>query len=188
MFVLRGGRKMKKKIHIIGASGSGTSTLGSSLSQVLPHKHLDTDDYFWITKYTEQSEIPRRKQMLGTDISLNEKLILSGAVCGWGDEFKSEFDLIVFLWIPQDIRLARLKEREFERYGNEVLAGGSKYEESKSFLEWAALYDNSGIDVRSKVLHEHWMAQLSCPILRIEHDYTVDMQVDIVLDYLNTNH
>lgn len=103
---------MIQRIHIMGAAGSGTSTLGSSLSQVLPHTHLDTDDYFWTTKYTEESQVSIRKQMLATDLSLYDKCILSGAVCGWGDAFKSEFDLVVYLWIPQDIRLARLKQRE----------------------------------------------------------------------------
>lgn len=179
---------MKRKIHILGAAGSGTSTLGTSLSKVLPHTHLDIDDYFWITKHSEESQISRKKEKLKTDLSLYKKSILSGTICGWGDAFKSEFDLVVFLWIPQDIRLARLKQREFQRYGNEILAGGSKHDESKSFLEWAALYDNAGVDVRSKVLHEHWMAKLSCPILRIEEDYSVDMQVGIVLDYLKANY
>lgn len=175
---------MKRNIHIIGASGSGTSTLGFSLSQALPHTHLDTDDYFWLDKFTEQREIPTRKRMLKADLSRNKEWILSGAVCGWGDTFKSEFDLIIFLWLPHNIRMERLRQREFERYGNDVLAGGSKYEQSKSFLEWAALYDNAGVDVRSKVLHEHWMSTLACPILRIEEDYSVDSRVNIVLDYL----
>ncbi|UOQ50567.1 hypothetical protein MUN88_10235 [Gracilibacillus caseinilyticus] len=175
---------MNRKIHILGASGAGTSTLGAALSKVLPHRHLDTDDYFWITKFTEQREVPERRRLLEKDLSLNENWILSGAVCGWGDNFKSSFDLVFFLWIPQDIRLERLKQREFQRYGNEILAGGSKYEQSKKFLEWASLYDSAGMEVRSKTLHEHWMAELSCPVLKIEGDYSVEERVDIVLDYL----
>ncbi|SET71289.1 Adenylate kinase [Oceanobacillus limi] len=175
---------MKKRIHIMGASGSGTSTLGSSLSKVLPHKYLDTDDYFWTTKFTKQRKVPERRHMLEKDLSLYENYILSGAVCGWGDNFKSYFDLVIFLWIPQDIRIERLQQREIQRYGNEILVGGSKYEQSKTFLEWASLYDSAGLDVRSKSLHEHWMADLSCPILKIEGDYSVNERVDIVLDYL----
>ncbi len=73
----------------MGASGCGTSTLGSSLSKVLPHTYLDTDDYFWITKFTEQREVPERRCMLKEDLSLYENYILSGAVCGWGDNFYS---------------------------------------------------------------------------------------------------
>lgn len=178
---------MKKRIHIIGASGSGTSTLGSSLSKILPHTYLDTDDYFWTTKFIKQREVSERRSMLEKDLSLYENYILSGAVCGWGDNFKSYFDLVIFLWIPQDIRLERLKKREFQRYGNEILAGGSEYEQSKTFLEWASLYDSAGLEVRSKSLHEQWMADLPCPILKIEGDYSVDKRVGIVLDYLHAN-
>lgn len=178
---------MNGKIHILGAAGSGTSTLGASLSKVLPHKQLDTDDYFWIKKFTDQRQVTERRKMLKKNLSLYENWILSGAVCGWGDEFKSYFDLVIFLWIPQNIRLERLQQREFQRYGNEILASGNKYDQSKSFLEWASLYDNAGMEVRSKTLHEHWMEDLSCPILRIEGDYSVEEKVNIVLDYLNSN-
>lgn len=174
-------------IHIMGASGAGTSTLGCALSEVLTHTHLDTDDYFWTTKFTEQRSVTERREMLEKDLALYENWILSGAVCGWGDKFKNHFDLVIFLWIPQDIRIERLKQREFQRYGNEILAGGSKYEQSKTFLEWALLYDHAGMEVRSKALHEQWMADLSCPILKIEGDYTVKERVNIVLDYLNSN-
>ncbi|MDX8047184.1 AAA family ATPase [Gracilibacillus sp. S3-1-1] len=175
---------MKNNIHILGASGSGTSTLGEALSDVLPHTKLDSDDYLWETKYTELRSAPERRSMLKQDVTSHKNWILSGAICGWGDSFKDYFDLVIFLEIPKDIRLQRLKDREFERYGKEVLAGGSRYEESQTFLEWAALYDTAGMEVRSKVLHEYWMKELSCPILRIVGDCSVEERVDRVLNYL----
>ena len=36
------------RIHIFGASGTGTTTLGGTLAAALDCPHLDTDDYFWI--------------------------------------------------------------------------------------------------------------------------------------------
>lgn len=173
------------KIHIMGAAGSGTSTLGHSLAKVLPHTHLDTDDYFWITKFSEQRPVPERREMLRKDIARSEKWILSGAVAGWGDCFMPCFDLVIFLLIPPEVRLARLQQREIKRYRKEALAGGSSYEESQAFLEWASLYDQAGLEVRSRTLHEQWMAELSCPLLRIEGDYSNDERM--VMDYLNTN-
>lgn len=80
--------------------------------------------------------------------------------------------------------LKRLKQREFQRYDNEILYGGSKYKQSKTFLEWAALYDSAGMEVRSKILHEHWMVDLTCPVLKIEGDYSVKERVNIVLDFI----
>ncbi|MGM7684703.1 ATP-binding protein [Cytobacillus sp. Hm23] len=178
---------MYKKIHILGASGSGTSTLGEALSEKLSYMHFDTDDYFWKNKYTEQRSKPVRRELLKHDIFRNQSWVLSGALCGWGDSFKAYFDLVIFLWIPQAIRLERLQQREYQRYGKEMLAGGSKYDQSKVFLEWASLYDEGGMEVRSKMLHEYWMSDLSCPVLRIEGDYTVKERVEIVLHYLNSN-
>lgn len=75
-------------IHILGASGVGTSTLGVALSKHLPHTHLDTDDYYWTDKFTKKREIPERRKLLEKDLTINEKWILSGAVCGWGDDLK----------------------------------------------------------------------------------------------------
>jgi len=37
----------KKRIHLMGASGSGTTTLGRALAQRLGCPHFDTDHYFW---------------------------------------------------------------------------------------------------------------------------------------------
>ncbi len=145
---------MMNKIHIIGASGSGTSTLGKALAEVLPHNSLDTDDYYWISKFTEQRPVPERIEMLKMDLSHSEQWILSGATVGWGNCFASYFDLVIFLWIPPEIRLERLQKREIERYGEEVLPGGEKYEQSQTFLKWATLYDHAGLEVRSKALHE----------------------------------
>jgi len=178
---------LKKKIHIFGAAGSGTSTLGAALSKELPHSHLDTDDFFWINKYTEQRAVHERSRLLKQDLSIYQNWILSGAVCGWGDNFKACFDLVIFLWIPQNVRLERLQQREVQRYGNDILPGGRKYNQSKAFLEWASLYDEAGMEVRSKKLHEHWMTDLVCPILKIEGDYSVQERMDIVLNYLSSN-
>ncbi|SFM74463.1 hypothetical protein SAMN05421832_10687 [Psychrobacillus psychrodurans] len=125
--------------------------------------------------------------MLKHDLSKYQKCVLSGAICGWGDEFKTCFDLIIFLWIPQNVRLERLQQREFQRYGNQILVGGSKHDQSMAFLEWASLYDEAGMEVRSKMLHEHWMSDVGCPILRIEGDYTVEERMNLVLNYLSSN-
>ncbi len=35
------------KLLIIGASGSGTTTLGKALSEVTDFTHLDVDYYYW---------------------------------------------------------------------------------------------------------------------------------------------
>ncbi|HSI66452.1 MAG TPA: AAA family ATPase [Planococcus sp. (in: firmicutes)] len=178
---------MRSRIHIMGAAGSGTTTLGAALAKELPHIHLDTDDYFWKTKYTEQRPVPDRIQLLETDLLHNESWILSGSVVSWGEEIKSHFDLVVFVWVPKELRLERLERREYERYGEEMLAGGAKYEQFKAFLEWASLYDHADKEARSKISQEHWMAGLQCPVLRIEGKHSVEERVDLVMKFIQSD-
>ncbi|WP_379134770.1 AAA family ATPase [Paenibacillus sp. sgz500958] len=173
---------MKSRIHILGASGVGTTTLGKELAKMLPHVHVDSDDYYWEHKYTQPTEVEVRLNRIQRDLRDREPWILSGAVCGWGDGLRPLFDLVVFLWIPQEIRLERLRAREYERYGEDILPGGSKYEEGQAFMEWAALYDTAGLEVRSRTLHEEWMSRLECPVVRLEGDFSVMERVQAVLD------
>jgi hypothetical protein len=37
-----------RRVHIFGASGSGTSSLAAVLAAKHGHRHLDTDDFFWL--------------------------------------------------------------------------------------------------------------------------------------------
>ena len=60
--------------------------------------------------------------------------MLSGSLCGWGDVAISLFELVVYLAIPHDIRMARLRQRELARFGARILSGGDMYEKSQRFL------------------------------------------------------
>ena len=38
---------MQHTIHIFGASGCGTTTLGDAVAEKLPLTHFDVDDFYW---------------------------------------------------------------------------------------------------------------------------------------------
>ena len=51
---------MPLAIHITGASGAGTSTLGRALATATGTVHFDTDDYYWAPvepKYSVKREV-----------------------------------------------------------------------------------------------------------------------------------
>ena len=137
---------MAHRIHILGASGSGTTTLGRAFADCLTYPHFATDDYFWLPTnppFTEKRERSVRQQLLMDDLTEHDGWVVSGSLCGWGDVAIPLFELVVFLWIPQDVRLERLRLREHERYGERITPGGDMHEQSQAFLGWAASYDDA---------------------------------------------
>ena len=90
---------MLQRIHILGASGSGTTTLGRALAARLQCPHFDTDDYFWLPTdppFTHQRERTERTQLLMNDVTAQDAWVVSGSLCGWGDVAIPLFELVVF--------------------------------------------------------------------------------------------
>src|SRR5262245_20178634 len=175
---------MTTRIHLLGASGAGTTTLGRALAARLQCPHFDTDDYFWLPTdppYTHRRERTERAQLLIDDITAHNSWVLSGSLCGWGDVAIPLFELVVFLAIPHDIRMARLHQRERERFGERILPGGDMYGVSQAFLAWAASYDNGGLDIRSRRLHDQWLSTLPCPIICFEGEYTIEEHLAVLM-------
>ena len=68
---------MKRVIHIFGASGSGTSTLGRAVADRAGFRFLDTDDYYWLPAepmYTLKRPIPERLALMERDLDAAEDL------------------------------------------------------------------------------------------------------------------
>jgi adenylate kinase family enzyme len=174
--------QLPDRIHIVGASGSGTTSLGAAIARELGHRHLDTDDFYWVSTnppFREKRPAEERLALLQQAFGETNCWVLSGSLCGWGDPLIPEFELVVFLSIPTPIRLARLHMREIERYGTTAIApGGERHKSHIEFLEWAGRYDTGGMEVRSRVLHEDWLAKLPCPVVRLEGEMSHAEQIE----------
>jgi hypothetical protein len=121
------------------------------------------------------------------DLMKHDNWILSGSLCGWGDIFIQYFDVVIYLWIPKDIRINRLIQREKQRYGKDIDPGGKKYNQFLELIEWASQYDDGDINIRSKVLHEEWLSSLKCPVVRLEGDLSVQERVECVVNKIWRN-
>jgi len=160
-------------IHVTGASGSGTTTLGAAIANEFSLRHFDGDDYYW-TLTTPPFQVKRdpmeRLAMLKNDLRSCAGAVVSGSILDWGAEVEDEFGLIIFLYLPSHIRVQRLQSREIGRYG--VV--------DEKFLTWAAQYDEGPPEGRSLAKHEVWLSQRRCPVLRLEGDASVSQRVELV--------
>lgn len=162
---------LPQTIHILGASGSGTSTLGRALEVRCGYRWLDTDDFFWMPTdppFTQKRPAGERVALLSVALDKHPHCVVSGHMSGWGDVFLPKFELIVWLQTPTEVRLERLRRRERERFGPRVLPGGDMHGEHLRFLGWAGRYDSGGETMRSRTLEERWLKSAPCPVKILE--------------------
>lgn len=177
----------KQVIHIYGASGSGTSTLGKAICNKLGYFFMDTDDYFWESTdppYTTKRNIPDRITLMRKDIAKYDGVVISGSLVDWGDVLIPLFTLVIRVETDTAVRIDRLKRRERELLGNRIDPGGDMYENHREFIDWAASYDSGGLDMRSKSKHDEWQKQLQCRQILLDGGLPVEKNLEIILQNL----
>lgn len=176
------------RIHITGAAGAGTSTLGRALAGKLRVPWFDSDDYYWIPTvppYRVKRDPAARDRRLEEDLAAAGDWVWSGSAVGWRVGAEERLTLCVYLSLPDAVRLERLRRREQEEHARLPYVSREEIDaELEKFLAWAGRYETGGREVRSRVRHEQWMATLACPILRIEGDLPTGERVSRVLDAL----
>lgn len=177
------------RVHILGASGSGTSTLGASVAAELAVQHFDTDSFFWLPRnppFTSPRPKAERLALLSEALSKHANWVLSGSALKWGEPISPLFDLIVYLTLDSAMRMERLRVRERARYGYRIEPGGDMAESNAAFLAWAAAYDTANMEQRSRASHEAWLATRSTPVLRLDSSAPLQRLTDDVLLFVRT--
>ena len=141
---------------------------------------LDSDDYYWLPTqppFTDRRDRALRHQLVMADLEQHPRAILSGAIIGWGDDLEHAFDLVIFLSLPHDLRVSRLRARELARYGRI----------NEPFIAWAAGYDDDPptSPTRNRRRQHEWLGERRCPVLRLEGDLTVAERVTRTLAQLS---
>lgn len=138
---------------------------------------LDTDDYYWLPTnppYREARDRAERLSLIEQAMDGAENAwVLSGSLDGWGDPLIPRFERVVFLSAPTELRVARLAERERQRFGADAIApGGAQHANHLDFLAYAAAYETGqftgALAGRHRARHEAWLSGLPCPVLRLD--------------------
>jgi len=176
------------KIHLLGPSGSGTSTIGKTLSEKFNLPFFDSDDFFWedtTIPYSQKREIHQREHLLKSMIETHDSWVVSGSALKWGDILLEKSDLIVLVYCDKDTRLERLKLREEKKFGDRIKPGNDMYENHIAFINWAMEYDTGGLNMRSKKSEELWVSMANCKVLSITNT-DLNHAVKEVLDFYST--
>ncbi|MGO1424345.1 MAG: hypothetical protein ACTHVK_12760, partial [Brachybacterium sp.] len=138
----------RSRLHVVGASGSGTTTLARALADHWSVPHADSDDYFWMPTdppYTRPRPEEERVALMREVFVPREAWVLSGSMIGWGDSVIAQCEAVVFLALDPAERIRRLETRERLRHGGQRVDAVAQ----SDFLTWARGYDDPAFTGRS---------------------------------------
>ena len=162
---------MATGIMIMGAPGAGKTTLGELVARELGYAFLDVDEYMWRkdTAIPFSEMYPREEKIsrLMDAVSKCEHFVMAGSMDSFHEYFDPFFELVVHLQVDTKIREARVRDREFARFGNRILAGGDMYDKHKRFLSELSGYD-MGIGGCTLQQHELWLKSLQCKVIKLD--------------------
>ena len=168
-------------ILICGLNGAGKSTLGKALAEKLHFYFIDNEDlYFPKTDPNYMYASPRTreeaKKLLFREIKAHENFVFASVKGDYGEEIYPFFQYVILIDVPKDIRMERVKNRSFQKFGNRMLPGGDLHEQEEGFFEF--------VKSRAENTVKEWVQLLSCPILRIDGTKPVEENVDFIINQI----
>ena len=98
---------------------------------------------------------------------------------------KIDFSLIVFLVLPQKLRLQRLIAREQQLYGDRVKNGGDMENTHIEFINWTKDYENPENNESNTLnCHNKIVTSALCPTISITTPMETSAQINIILKQL----
>ena len=168
-------------IIICGLNGAGKSTLGKALAEKLNFHFIDNEDlYFPKTDphYLYASPRTRKEveELLLNEIESHENFVFASVKGDYGEIFYPFWQYAVLIEVPKDIRIQRVKNRSFAKFGSRMLSGGDLYEQEKHFFDL--------VKSRAENSVEEWTKSLNCPVIRIDGTKPIEENINFITEHI----
>ena len=76
--------------------------------------------------------------------------------------------------VPKHIRIQRVRNRSFQKFGERMLLDGDLHEQEEKFFDF--------VKSRPENTVEEWVKSLKCPVLRIDGTKAIEKNVDFIME------
>lgn len=168
-------------IIICGLNGCGKSTLGKALAKKLHFHFIDnedlyfpkTDDHYIYASPRSREEV---EKLLWGEIRAHENFVFASVKGDYGESIYPFFQYAILIEVSKDIRIQRVKNRSFQKFGERMLLGGDLHEQEEKFFDF--------VKSRSENTVEEWVQSLKCPVLRIDGTKPIESNVDFIMEQI----
>lgn len=165
-------------IQICGLNGCGKSTIGRALAKKVGFHFIDNEDlYFPKTDankpYANARTRKEVEKLLMNEVQEHSNFVFSSVKGDYGDEIIPLYSYVVLVEVPKEVRLQRVRNRSFQKFGKRVLPDGDLFEPEESFFQLVAS--------RPEDYCESWVRTLNCPVIRIDGTKPVDENIELII-------
>ena len=174
---------MGSVILVCGLNGAGKSTMAKALAERLNLRFVDIEDIYFSRQdnpdYPYEKSRPYEEvvSMLTSIVNGENDIVLASVTGKFGDEFVSHLKYAICIEAPREIRLKRVHDRSYLRFGEKSCNGGDYYEQIKSFHDFCASRDEN--------LVNDWLSTICCPIVRVDGTLPISDNVNQLAKKLN---
>ena len=166
-------------IIVCGMNGSGKSTLGKALAEALGFHFIDNEDlYFPKTDpnymYATSRSQEEVEKLLMDEVRKCGDFVFTAVTGNYGDDIIPLYKYAVLIETPRDVRLERVRERSYKKFGDRMRKGGDLYEREEAFFEF--------VSSRPEEYAENWVKTLKCPVIRVDGTKAVGENVEIIIE------
>ncbi len=167
---------------ICGLNGSGKSTLGRALAEHLGWRFIDNEDLYFPKQdprylYAGQRPQAEVERLLLEAVREDERFVFAAVKGNYGDEVLPYYSCAVLVEVPRKLRLARVRQRSLDKFGDRALPGGDLYEKEQGFIDL--------ISARPEDHTTRWLDTLDIPVLRVDGTRPVQENIALIEAWLN---
>ena len=169
-------------IIICGLNGAGKSTLGKALAEKLDFHFIDNENlYFPMTDSHYIYASPRTREevekLLFNEITLHKNFVFASVKGDYRESIYPFFQYAVLVDVPREIRIQRVKNRSFQKFGNRMLPGGDLYEQEERFFHFVQSRDENAV--------EEWAQSLRCPTIRVDGTKPIEENTKLIIGQIH---
>lgn len=172
---------MSNVIIICGLNGAGKSTLAKALAKKMNYHFIDIEDVYFPKEnseymYSDPRSFEEVETILSNIISENDNSVLASVAGNFKEEIVSHFKCAIYIDVSKEIRIKRVYERSYIKFGERMCEGGDLYEKENSFFDFVRSRDENTV--------ENWLSTISCPIIKVDGTLPIDDNVKLITEKL----
>ena len=118
------------------------------------------------------------EKLLHNEIEKHKNFVFASVKGDYGETIYPFFQYAVLIDVPKDVRMKRVKNRSFQKFGNRMLLGGDLYEQEERFFDL--------VESRAENTVEKWIQSLNCPIIRIDGTKPIEENINLVIKQIQS--